>query len=314
MADESIERLINSEKVHASHLVSIAFISLIINILNLKLTHGLAHPDCDHCTPPGEAAAKLNNGPAGGFQSHSPVKLNKTEGAKAGHKCCPHEHNSQVASVHEKGTGEHSHSESQDGLHERHPREHQEHHRNSHDDHHDSHCHGHSHHKEEKTAVSCQTEDFETGATEPTAARIEELASVSGKSNVKAMVLHLIFDIAASATVVFSSLMVRYFQIYFFDSVCCLFISAVIVISGLPLFLSSIKQIFVIPFDFKLLFGDSILIDYNELNKRCIRLLQGSQSVLYLEIEPPLQRLVTPEKEERFCRVYGLEKLVFNLS
>lgn len=300
MADESIDHLRNSQKVHGNHLVSIAFSSMLLNILNLKLTHGLAHPDCDHCSGDTEGMAKLNNDSADEYPRHSPVKLKQNETAEHSHKCCSHDHTKEAVSCEEKQSSQHSHSHCDDNLHERHNHNHC------------SHDHKHSH-KEEKTEVSCQTEDFETGVIEQAGSK-EEFASVSGKSNVRAMVLHLMFDIAASATVLFSSLMVRYFQVYFFDSICCLFISAVIVVSGLPLFWNSIRQVFVVPFDFKLLFGDSILIDYNELNKRCIRLLQGSKTVLYLEIETPLQRLVTAEKEERFCRVYGLERLTFNLS
>ena len=285
MSDQTLDHFRSNQQIISTNLVFISFLSLLLNIANLKITHSFSH-NCNHessgCASHHKeqelAPREFNSTLDGEFTKNSPSKekIISDSDSDLRHSCS------------------HSHETSENNLCTKdiEPR----------------HNHPSFHDTENIDKLVCVHKsshyDFNSMVYE----------SPSSKSNIQAMILHMIFDIVSSLVVLLSSILIRFFNVFLFDPICCLFISVVIFCSSIPLFMQSIRQIFPLPIDFKLLFDDTLIVDYNELNKKCVRLSQGNFSVLYLDVDKGLQKLMNEGHINKFCQIHGFTNLVFSIN
>lgn len=142
----------------------------------------------------------------------------------------------------------------------------------------------------------------------------DQYASVSAKSNLKAMILHMVFDIFSSLIVLMSSILVRFFDVHLFDSISCFTVSIAFSISGFPLFYNSIKQLMPLKLDFNMLFDQSVLLDAQQLNKASVKLLKNQKTVLLIMANPKLEASVNRQNMAQFCKTNNVDEVLFGLK
>lgn len=345
MSDESIDHLKSHEKIISNNLVLISFFSLLLNITNLKFTHVLSHGRTHshgHCCNSDKGSDgifenKTDANIMSELEMSSPNKIKIIHSESTFKKS---ESNTSIENLtipsSKKCSSDHSHCHLHSHVgtvnqnNESFQTESQEHH--------------HEHLFQVRLDHSTSDEGFgvrnkfkeacldgsesnigvisleKTDKIEQIIAKVEGnkttngYETISGKSNFHAMILHMIFDIAASLVVLLSSILIRFFDVCLLDSICCLVISLIIFLSALPLFYQSLKHFFPVPFDFGILFEEGILIDCKGLNQKCLKLSRNNDTYLYLEIEVGLQRLILHDKIPQFCEFYGIQDLIFSLD
>ena len=369
---DSIKHFVSKEKVITNNLVFVSLISLLLNILNLKITHSFSHncesetSSCSHSTIKNEVKHAIElSGEKYDFEDTIHVKKHKCaknhkHGRKQNNSCIVsdlkkehsvadhHEHtshlsenqcnvNQDLAIDHEAEkteTQKHNHSSEGANCHDcptilkpiqkpnvvEIPKN--ERMTNSHKSHSCCHSDQHDHNKIDcvKTPVK-KIKSFKDVCVHEGHSHkhekkphINHFESVSSQSNIRALILHMIFDIASSGIVLISCLLIRFFDIHFFDSVSSFIVSMIIFFSSIPLFIQSIKQISPLNLDFKPLFNDSVQFDNNQLNKKCLKLIKHRKSILYIELDPELASKIEEQSRATFCQLNSIEELLFELK
>lgn len=139
----------------------------------------------------------------------------------------------------------------------------------------------------------------------------------STNENLKAMVIHLIFDVISSVIVVFSCLMIKYEKIFFFDPLCCLIVSIMILITTFPIFKKGYLKIKKKRLNFGVFFEEE-KIDVFEvnciLNKRFVIFECEEGDFIYIDLPRFLEKKFQKDKKQIFCQKYGLKDVVLKLD
>lgn len=139
----------------------------------------------------------------------------------------------------------------------------------------------------------------------------------STNENIKAMIIHLIFDVISSIIVLISCFIVKYYKIYFFDPLCCLIVSILILYTTYPIFKKSFSKIKNKRLNFGI-FYDGKEIDVFEvntiLNKRFVVFECGDGDYIYLDLPDFLEKGFQEEKKLSFCKKYGFKDVLLKLE
>lgn len=274
MIRESIEHFRNPEEIISHHIVLIAFLSLVLNSFNLAFTHQISH----NC---------------GGHEHHKEMK------SVHSHGCCSHKHNhnddSTMISVLDK-TPKANPAVADLEM-------------NS--------AGNHSSNSDIAEILSSSTKKL-IPAIPSTSAQLDLNVSIfssqSKNSNIRAMVVHLIFDVIASLVVLFSSLMIRFFNIDIFDPICSSIIAVCIVAATLPLLKESKKLFYRDHYDFMSIMREGTQADNIRLSKKAVKFVKKDQVHLFVELSEREREFIQNENIEAFCKRYKIKSVLFNLN
>jgi len=165
--------------------------------------------------------------------------------------------------------------------------------------------------------LSSSTKKLIAGITSPPAPldlKGTIFSSQTKNSNIRAMVVHLVFDVIASLVVLFSSLMIRFFGIEIFDPICSSIIAVCIVAATLPLLKESKKLLYRDHYDFGLILRDCSPADSARFSKKAVKLVKNDQFYLFVELDERTKELLLNDNLHIFCERYKIKSVLFNLN
>ena len=133
--------------------------------------------------------------------------------------------------------------------------------------------------------------------------------------NLKSMMIHMLFDLISSITVIFSCFMIRYFNFTLFDPICSAFTSVILLGTCWSLAKQTYKGMYTDDYDFEILVGKgSWNIKINkQLNKRCLLIDEQNKKTLYIDFKDAyLLESVTEDSKVRFSDLYLIDELILN--
>lgn len=127
------------------------------------------------------------------------------------------------------------------------------------------------------------------------------------------MVIHLAFDLISSFFVVISCLMIKFFDIYFLDPLCCFLISIVIIGTTIPLIKNLYKNLMNGKnYDFKLLFGDEVTLGKFFGLRWTLTIKTITTKTLLILLPQTIS--VNEEKKKEFQSKYHIDEISFILN
>lgn len=313
MITESVEALIHGIDVKDNHILTISLLALLVNIVSFKYSHSIYTHGCH------------------GHIGHS----------------CSHEHNvnnTKDNHNHELSTHEHSHDnctntlentkyddkhDHQDG----HDHEHLHHHQADHD-HKDRHELNIKHDCEQSNgikrsgSIENQIDPCSNEQNGKEAAAIKNMGVIAEllksnteidarQQNLRSMMIHMFFDILSSVIVVFSCFMVKFFRFNYFDPICSILTSVILLSTTFNITQSILHNFKSQSYDFRVLFGDHEL-SYRMnclLNRRSILLKENGKKSLYVDIQKCfLDKTMKNSDRDKFCHLYHVDDVVFSLD
>lgn len=173
-----------------------------------------------------------------------------------------------------------------------------------------------------KTALSLdQPNDVSTATTSPTRDSVM-MHSMDKKESTKyqskashdiifVTFVHLFFDMAIRLSVVFSSVMIRFFDYDAFDYYCSFLIAAVMGITVIPLLANTLKNIRAIPYPFSELIPGISTQEEVELRRNAMEISEGDQKILLINGMSELKHRANEDMAVTFCQNHGLDKIIW---
>lgn len=311
---EAVERLVEPKVVVGDYLVSMSLLSLFVSVFNLLVTHNLnGHGHCAH----GHAHVLGHSHAHGHSHIDKPLKA----------ECIS------VKQIKQNLDGsEHDHCLSHEHEHEDHDHSFHAHESCSPkaknidqvcsptDTHAKDSCCGSTHYHSPSTSTDLGVPrvvgfDCERSALSNSEFKssselsLDTLNSLSREGNFRAMIIHLIFDLVSSLTVVISCFFVQYFKTYSLDSLSALITSALICLATYPLLVQTLHRMSRKTYDFELL--GPVFANFESVAFRVLEIQHEDGRVLVFDLPADVAATASSQQIQAFTQKHGLSGIVF---
>lgn len=145
----------------------------------------------------------------------------------------------------------------------------------------------------------------EISPTEAINIDIKDIDCCAREENLKALTLHLIFDLVSALMVVFSCVIVRFFKVFIIDFLVSIVCSILLIKSTIPILVQTISKLKTKSYDFSLLFND--VNDFTKI--RTIEFRNGKDNILCFDTDTINCSKLKIDKQ-LFLSSYNLSKIV----